>query len=380
RRCQNLQHILNRLLFEIGAAHQFFFIQGKHAPGRIASDTLELVDYPIFDLICKFIEIYVFYFKLIHIAVHVDFITRQTARQLDIATALTNGQRHLVRLQKHRRPFVLLVDIDAGDLRRRQGPLYVQHHVVRKVDNVDILVAQLPHNPVDPRSFHTHAGAHRVDAVVVRLHRHLGALTRNPHNLAYRDQAVLDLRHLLLKQFFEKQFVRPRQDHHRVGVAHFHALDHPAHHVSFPEKIPPYHLRPGQHQLIARGVVDDQHLPLEHLVHLAQYDIADARRVALEHPVLFQLHDPRYQRLARSHNRTAAKIFQEKLLVALLPHFVVRLDRLRLRYRDLLAVIRHLTVRHDLSHTPHFQVTLLRVYDDVKILVRPKLLADQRPE
>src|SRR5690606_24080792 len=91
-----------------------------------------------------------------------------------------------------------------GDTRGGQGTLDQQLDVVGPVDHVDIFIFQLPHNAVDTTAFHAHAGAHRIDPVVVRLDGHLGPFARLPHDLADHNQAVEYFGHLDLQQFSKK--------------------------------------------------------------------------------------------------------------------------------------------------------------------------------
>ena len=63
-----------------------------------------------------------------------------------------------------------------------------------------IFGAQFTHDAVDAAALHAHAGAYWIDAVVVALHGHLGALTGLAHDALDGDQAVGHFGHLLFKQ------------------------------------------------------------------------------------------------------------------------------------------------------------------------------------
>ena len=155
----------------------------------------------------------------------------------------------------------LLVEIDRGDLRRIQRPLDQQLAVGRPIHDVDILVAQLLDNRVDARTFHAHAGADRIDPVVVRLDGHLGPFAGYADDLLDRNQAVVDFGNLHLEQPLEELGSRTRQ--HDVGriVLHLDAGDDRLHAFAFAEKVARNLLGLGQHQLVV-VVVQYQYLLL----------------------------------------------------------------------------------------------------------------------
>jgi hypothetical protein len=76
----------------------------------------------------------------------------------------------------------------------------------------------------------------------------------------------------------------------------------------------------------------------------------------------------------------AAKVFEEELLVALLANLVAVVNGKRLGDGHLAAVVRHLAIGHYLAHPPKLKVALLRVHDDVEVLVGAEFFLDQRAE
>ena len=61
------------------------------------------------------------------------------------------------------------------DTRRRQRTLDKQLLVVRKVDDVYILITQFTNDAMYTATLHTHAGAYRVYTVVVAFYGYFGA-------------------------------------------------------------------------------------------------------------------------------------------------------------------------------------------------------------
>ena len=94
---------------------------------------------------------------------------------------------------------VLLVDGDARHLCRTERTLDEELHVVGEGDHVDVLVAELAHDTVHTATLDTHTGSYGVDAVVVALDSHLGAVSRHAGHTTDSDQTVGNLGHLSLK-------------------------------------------------------------------------------------------------------------------------------------------------------------------------------------
>jgi hypothetical protein len=94
-----------------------------------------------------------------------------------------------------------LSNLMSTHLGRAQRTLDEELFVGREVDHVDVLVAQFTHDAMDacfPSS--PHKRSDRIDAVVVALHRHLGALTGFAHDAFDGDEAIGHFGHLLLEQ------------------------------------------------------------------------------------------------------------------------------------------------------------------------------------
>ena len=70
--------------------------------------------------------------------------------------------------------------------------------IVRPLDDVDLLAAQLLHDGLHARPAHADARADRIDVAVVRHDGDLRAAARLARRALHLDDALVDLRHLLL--------------------------------------------------------------------------------------------------------------------------------------------------------------------------------------
>ena len=77
--------------------------------------------------------------------------------------------------------------------------------ILRPLDDVDLLAAQLADDRLHARALHADAGADRIDVALAREHRDLRAIARLAHRAANHHGAVVDLRHFLLEQLDEQR-------------------------------------------------------------------------------------------------------------------------------------------------------------------------------
>src|SRR5690606_6822159 len=308
-----------------------------------------------------------------------DLKARELAGELDVVAAFADGQSHLVGLHVHLGPAVLVVQLDVAHLGRAQRTLDQQLVVAGEVDHVDVLVAQLAHDAVDAAALHAHAGAHRVDAVVVALHGHFGTFTGLAHDALDGDQAIGHLGHLMLEQFGEELGGGAAQDHHGGVVPHLHLPHHGAHGVALLDEIALDLLVLGQDQLVAL-VVQHQRLTLPHLVHLASDDVAHALLVLVVEVVLLQFHDAALEVLLQRQDVAAAKVLDLHLLAHLFAHLEIGVDLPGLAQLDIQIVVLAHAVLHDHAVQPDLQVTLVRVDDDVHVGLFAKALLHHAAE
>ena len=76
--------------------------------------------------------------------------------------------------------------------------------VVRPLEHVDVLVAELSYDADDTCTLHTDTSSDRVDSLIISLHCHLRTLARDTHNLLDGDETVIDFRNLLLEELLEE--------------------------------------------------------------------------------------------------------------------------------------------------------------------------------
>ena len=100
-RLQDLENVVDIFLFEFSSAHEFLTAQCQYAPRCIAADLLQLVQHPLFDLICEFIEIdiKVAFFLICTFTIYIYLKSYEARCQFDIHTTLADGQRYLVRVE-----------------------------------------------------------------------------------------------------------------------------------------------------------------------------------------------------------------------------------------------------------------------------------------
>lgn len=78
---------------------------------------------------------------------------------------------------------------------------------------------------VDTRAFHTYASAYRINTVIVWLDSHLGTLSRDAGDRLDRNQAVINLRNLQLKQPLQEDLIRTGKKDLRVVIIVIHTLN-----------------------------------------------------------------------------------------------------------------------------------------------------------
>src|SRR5690606_17797603 len=95
--------------------------------------------------------------------------------------------------------------------------------------DVDFLALQFANHGLNARTAHTDAGADRVDGIVARIHRDLGAGTRVAGDCLDFDDTVIDFRHFLLEQGGHETGVGAGQENLRTAQFLAHIIDVAAH-------------------------------------------------------------------------------------------------------------------------------------------------------
>ena len=302
------------------------------------------------------------------LAEYVDGESGKHGSELDVKSAAADSQTHLLRLQVHLGLLVLLVHVNARHLRRTQSALNKQLDVCRIVDYVDILVAQLSYDTMNTASADTHAGSHRVDALVVAFHRNLGTLARHTRDALDRNQTVVDFRHLGFEQALQEHRTCARKDNLRVVVLVVHAQDDRTHGLTLTILVRRNLLCLRQYHLVVL-IVNEQHLALPDLINLARDNLSHAVLILVIQRVVFQFQNLRSQRLAQVQDSTAAKLGKFDRLRHILAHLIVMFNLLRLAQRDFLVLVLHLAICHNNTVAINLKVALVGIHDNIEVLV-----------
>ena len=150
----------------------------------------------------------------------------------------------------------VFVDNDAHDLRGRQRVDYELRRVRRPQDDVDALAGQLGGDGLDAGAAHAHAGADRIDALVVGLDRDLRAHARIACCRLDLQQPLLDLGDFELEQLDEKLRHHAREHQLRPAAAAIDLEQERAHAIADPQILLGNHLVARQHRLDASGLDD----------------------------------------------------------------------------------------------------------------------------
>src|SRR5205823_12240758 len=159
-------------------------------------------------------------------ALDVDAPAGELGGQTHVLALLADGERQLLVFDDDFHDALAVVDdLDTLRLRRAQPVRHERHRILRPLDDVDLLAAELADDRLDARALHADACADRIDVALARVDRHLGAVARFADRAADHHGAVIDLRHFLLEQLDEQRRIRAREHDLRSLGAAIHALD-----------------------------------------------------------------------------------------------------------------------------------------------------------
>src|SRR5690606_29878737 len=159
--------------------------------------------------------------------------------------------------------------------------------------DVDPLATQLADDGLHARALQPYARADRIDRIVTRRHRDLGAAADLARDRLDLDDALVDLGHLELEQARDETRIRPREDQTRTLRRLLHALQHRTDRLALAEPLARVLLLPRDDRLgIARLVQHHHDLAALHLLHLARQQIPDLARVLLADLVPLALAHP----------------------------------------------------------------------------------------
>ncbi len=181
-------------------------------------------------------------------------------------------------------------------------------HELRRVfapqHDVDALAGQFVGDGVDARATNTHAGADRVDTLVVREHGDLGARTGVAGAALDLQQALLDLGHFLAEQLDHELGGGARQDDGRAAQRQVHFHDHGADAVAVAQVFLGDHLAAAQAPFDAARFDDD--VALVHALDGAHEDLVAARHEVVEQHLALGVADLLQDHLLGSHGADAA--------------------------------------------------------------------------
>ncbi len=372
------EHILDGLLLEVGALDELVITEVEDRLGGVATDALEDIDDPRLDLVREVLKADIL-LSLRLLAEDVDIVASELDGELDVATALTDGHGNLLGVEVDLSLAAIVIDNDAVDLGWAESSLYVELDIIGVVDDVDVLVLQLTDNGVDARTLHADASSYGVDAVVIRLDSHLGALAWHADNLADGDEAVEDLRDLILKHPLKEHGRGARDDDKRVVVLELDTSHDSLDLVALAEEVGRDLLRLGEDEVIAL-LVAYENLALPRLIDLAGHDLTDALLVTVEKVVLLKVHHKACKVLLEAQDGTAAEVLELDLVGDLLADLEILLDLLGLREADLEVRVIELIVLDDGAATEDLEVAFLGVDDDVEVRVGAELLDENAAE
>ena len=168
---------------------------------------------------------------------------------------------------------------------------------------------------------HAHAGTYGVDAIVVALYGNFRALARVAHDALDGDQAVVDLRHLQLKQPLQ-ELARAARDHHPwVAVTHLYVQHHRPDGIALLELILRDLLELRQDQLVV--LMHHQDLVAPDLIHLTHDDLADQFAIVVENGRLLEFLHALSQQLLGRHHGPPPKLRQAHRLRDVVAHLVI---------------------------------------------------------
>ncbi len=187
----------------------------------------------------------------------VEFPAGELGGEAHVLAAAADRHRELLLVDDdvHRVP--LLVDDDARDLRRRERVDHELGRVLGEQDDVDALAGELVGHRGHARAAHADAGAQRIEARIVRLHRDLGAQAGIARRGLDLDQAFLDLRHLELEQAHDQVGRDAREHELRAARLRLDLDDEGAHAIAHAQVFLRDELVAGNHALDAARFDDE---------------------------------------------------------------------------------------------------------------------------
>ena len=210
----------------------------------------------------------------------VDLPAGELGGEAHVLPAAADGDREVLLVHHHVHRVLFLVHQDRAHFGRRQRADHELRRVGRPEHDVDALAGQLLRHRLHARAAHADAGADRVDAPVVGVHRDLGADAGIARRRLDLEQPFLDLGHLELEQLHDELRRGARQDQLRPARL---AVDlrHPgAHAVADAQVFLRDHVLARQQRFQPAGL-DDRAAAL-HALHRAGDQLVAARQEVVQ--------------------------------------------------------------------------------------------------
>ncbi len=152
-------------------------------------------------------------------------MTGELARQANVLTAATDGQRQLIVGHHHFDAAIIFVEHNAADGSRLERVDHEGRGVFRPGDDVDLFALQFLHDSLHAAALHADAGANRVNGGIAADHTDLGAATRVTGGGLDLDDVVVDFGHFLREQLLHEVGVRAAEEDLRTAVVALHLCD-----------------------------------------------------------------------------------------------------------------------------------------------------------
>src|SRR5579862_283223 len=224
------------------------------------------------------------------VALDVDLPPGEPCGEAGVHAFLADRERQLIVGHDDGRFLAVVVEVDLAHARRRECLRNEAGRLRVPRDDVDLLAAELGDDHADARASRPDARADGVDALRVRLHGDLRAVTRLACDTFDRDETVRDLRNLELEQRLDQLRVAARQNDLRAlrPAAHLcdHGLDARALLVALAVDL----LRTRQ-QRLDLAEIDEHIVAIAGLLDDPGHDLADAVDVLVVHHLALGLAD-----------------------------------------------------------------------------------------
>ena len=226
---------------------------------------------------------------------------------------------------------------------------------------------------------HSHTGSNGVYAVVEALYGYFGTLTGHTGNLTDGYQTIGNLRNLSLKESLQEHRACTREYNLRIIVLVVHTGNDGTYGLALAVLVAVYLFRLGKYQLVVL-VVDDENLALPYLIYLARNHLTHTVLVLVVQRVVLQLKNFRCKSLTERQDSPTAKLGKVYPLADILVNLIVLSYLTCLSKAYLLVLVGHFSIGHNNTVAVNLEVALIRVNNDIKVLVTTENLGQHVAE